>query len=734
MFGRPNSFRVYGLLGAVVALAIAILLGSMFVWAKSMDATSRKLEEDLVRNGLAARFTEIQNSVNPQTIWDEAVKNLAVDFDFKWADANVGVYFNQTDGMAFSFVLDRTDAPVYGKIGDDDPSTAGYAGVADLVAPLIAKVRAAEKARGPLTPNPGQRKFIATPIQASSPAVFEGMAYVMTATLVQPDYGTSLPAAEGAPIVLTASAIDSTFLSALRGRFLLQDMTVDLGESKAPASAYAVLPDLAGRAVVTFRWQARTPGSDLLDRMLAPMLAAVLLLAGCAAVFMRRGHKATQNLVASEARATHLAFHDTLTGLPNRALFADRLKMALAARRSTGEAVAVLCIDLDRFKDINDAYGHHVGDELIREAARRLREECREGDTVARLGGDEFAICLPGTDRPGAEILAERLVTSLSQPIALSVARVFIGGSIGITLATPGVRVAGPEMLRQADLALYRAKEAGRGRYAFFDADMDLNLRSRKSLEADLRAALVSGGSSLSMAYQPQVDAQERMIGVEALLRWDHPEKGAIPPSVFVPLAEECGLIEALSAFTLREVFSQTRRWPRMRIAVNISGILFRSANFIDLVRVTLAETGADPRRLELEVTEGVLLHDSPEIRSTFATLAELGFSLALDDFGTGYSSLSYLRRYPLNKIKIDRSFTAGLGSNAEGEAVVEAIVHLAGALGMEVVAEGVETDEQRKRLASMGCSTVQGFLYGRAMPAADIDRLGTMRQQPAAA
>ena len=306
-------------------------------------------------------------------------------------------------------------------------------------------------------------------------------------------------------------------------------------------------------------------------------------------------------------------------------------------------------------------------------------------------------------------------MAELARPLDLPFGRVFPGASVGVTLVADA-RTDGDEALRQADLAMYRAKDAGRGRFQFYEPEMDLALKSRHALERDLREALRA--ETLTMVYQPQLDGDRRVVGVEALVRWTHAERGPVSPAFFVSIAEECGLIDELGEFTLRRAFTDSLRWPRLTVAVNVSAIQIRAGDFDRLAGRLLRETGADPRRIELEITEGILLEDDEVTQETLGRLRAMGFSLALDDFGTGYSSLAYLRRYPIDKIKIDRSFITNLGAEREAEAVVGAIVKLARALNLKVIAEGVETDAQRSGLSRAGCHNIQGFLYSPPIPA----------------
>jgi len=381
----------------------------------------------------------------------------------------------------------------------------------------------------------------------------------------------------------------------------------------------------------------------------------------------------------------------------------------------------VHCLDLDRFKEVNDLLGHHAGDELIRQVADRVSELCRDSDTVARLGGDEFVILQPETSAAGASHLAERVLRLFEQPFVLSAGTVEVGVSIGCTLITdPDLDPA--EALRQSDLALYGSKEGGRNRVTFFEPDMEAALRMRRGLESDLRKALAEGG--LTMVYQPQIDARGHVGTMEALVRWDHPERGAIAPSVFVPLCEESGLILDLGEYIFRRVFEESRDWLNMRVAINVSALQLRSPMFMGVLTRLVAEFHVDPARYEIEITETALLGDDDISRNNIIMLKQEGFSIALDDFGTGYSSLNLLKKFQVDKIKIDRSFVHNLEASAEAEGLVEAIVKLSRALKLDIVAEGVETEHQRDRLAACGCNNFQGYLVSRPVPANQLDGL----------
>jgi diguanylate cyclase (GGDEF)-like protein len=422
----------------------------------------------------------------------------------------------------------------------------------------------------------------------------------------------------------------------------------------------------------------------------------------------------------AEARVAYLATHDGLTDLPNRVLFREKLEEALG-RVSAGAGFAVHCLDLDRFKDVNDTLGHPVGDALLQEVARRLRREVRDGNVVARLGGDEFAVIQCDVRGPeAASALAQRIIQVVAEPFAFDGDEVRVAASVGVALS-PGDGVEADQLMKNADLALYRAKAEGRGISRFFEAEMDARLQARRLFETELRAAL--GKGEFELVYQPVYNLRaDAVSGFEALLRWRHPTRGLISPAEFIPVAEETGMIGPLGEWVLRTACGEAAAWPDpVRVAVNLSAVQFRSRNLVGAVMSALAAARLPPGRLELEVTESVLLLDSDATRATLHKLRELGVRIAMDDFGTGYSSLSYLRSFPFDRIKIDRSFVQELSSGSESVAIVHAIAELACKLGMETTAEGVETEEQLMILRAEACTEIQGYLISAPKPAAEL-------------
>ena len=467
----------------------------------------------------------------------------------------------------------------------------------------------------------------------------------------------------------------------------------------------ARLDEAAGRLASGEHVQVRVRGTDELSRL--------------AASFNDMAGKIAER----EQRITQLAFNDVLTGLPNRTMFQQQLEHLLRAAEGDGRLFALHCLDLDQFKAVNDTLGHPAGDALLVEAGRRVQEAAR-GHFVARLGGDEFIVLQSiGQDRDSIDRLAREILRAMAQPHIVDGNEIVPSTSIGIAIA-PEDGADGETLLRNADLALYRAKEAGRGTFAFFEESLNQRAQARRQLETDLRLAIDRG--EFELHYQPLFDLeQNRICSFEALIRWNHPERGQISPIEFVPVAEDTGLIVPIGAWVVREACRQASCWPdHVRIAVNVSPVQFLRGALHETILRALADSGIAPNRLEVEITESIFLEGSESTLRLLHALRSLGVRIALDDFGTGYSSLSYLQSFPFDKLKIDRSFIHNLLTREGASAIVRAITDLAHALNIETTAEGVEETAQLMELRAHGCSSVQGFLFAEPMTAADVDQL----------
>lgn len=447
-------------------------------------------------------------------------------------------------------------------------------------------------------------------------------------------------------------------------------------------------------------------------------------------VGMGTGHDLMQIMTErKQAHLYHLAHYDALTGLPNRLLFEDRLTQALVQERRAGQLVALLFLDLDRFKVINDTFGHAVGDLLLKAVAERLSQTVRESDTVARMGGDEFTLIFSGLREPqDAGQIAQLILEAMAKPFVLEGHEVHVSASIGITLypldnhSIDGKMSAIETLLKNADTAMYKAKDQGKNNYQFFKAEMNVATLERLLLENDLRKALENG--EFILHYQPRIHCADGSVsGMEALIRWRHPTLGLVSPAAFIPLAEETGLIVPIGEWVLRTACAQTKAWldagmRPLRVAVNLSARQFKHAGLIVMIENVLRKTGLNPSCLEVELTEGLAMEDVKQTVITLNTLNAIGVSIAIDDFGTGYSSLAYLKRFPVDFLKIDQSFVRDIGASADSAAIVKTIIAMAHNLQLEVVGEGVETAEQLEFLRQHVCEEVQGYLFSRPLPA----------------
>jgi diguanylate cyclase (GGDEF)-like protein len=433
----------------------------------------------------------------------------------------------------------------------------------------------------------------------------------------------------------------------------------------------------------------------------------------------------------SEVKIEYMAHHDSLTDLANRVLLNERLEQALGRRIHREQMVAVHHLDLDQFKAVNDTFGHPAGDKLLKTVADRLRGLVSDTDTIARMGGDEFVIVqAPITDPADATALAQRIIERMSEPYDLDGHQAVIGASIGIAVG-PGDGLRPDRLLRNADLALYRAKGEGRGTFRFFEPAMDLQMQTRRIMEQDLRKALPDG--EFELYYQPVINlASNAISGFEALIRWNHPQKGLVAPAAFIPLAEEIGFIVPMGEWVIRQACATAAQWPGdLHVAVNISAVQFRNPGLMQVIVGALAASGLQPTRLEIEITETVLLQNKETTLAVLHQLRSLGIRIAMDDFGTGYSSLTYLQCFPFDKIKIDRSFVKDITENTGSLNIVRAVAALANGMGMTATAEGVETEEQLNRISAEGCTEMQGYLFSKPLPAAEIERLFLPRHEP---
>jgi diguanylate cyclase (GGDEF)-like protein len=699
---------------AAMTLGALVLLVALVVFlVDRFDDTAIAREQSMVDSGFTQQIHQLNEMVVPQVDWDKSVAKIDRKLDLDFADLDFGNQLFTFDGFTHSFFVDGDGQVTYAYIKGRHAPPESFAPFRPIVQELLVPIRTAETLRGPIRPHLQGKGPITRPIQADGFARVDGQVYVVMASLIQPDLGLVQPKGPRATVSVNAIPVDRKMLDAFAARYLLDDLKVV--SSPDPVADRTALPLHApdGSVVAALSWIPRQPGSVLLHRMAMPLIGAIALLAFVGWTIVRRSGIVVDELLASEMRARHLAYHDTLTLLPNRALLFERLRALLTAPSAQHPLLGMMCIDLDRFKEVNDTLGHQAGDELLKVIADRLRMLARvePGAFTARLGGDEFVLVAQARDHDAVARLARRCLAVLLTPVDSEFGRLDVGCSIGVTVIDDTVRE--PSLaLRQADLALYRAKARGRGCITFYEQEMEAAFQTRRVLETKLRTALDLG--AFHLVYQPQVDVAGAICAYEALLRWDDPELGAISPATFIPLAEECGLILGIGEFVLRRVFAQTRDWRDVRVAINVSAVQMRTPGFAARLIQIAAAAGIDPALYDIELTETALLADSPTSSENFSALKRLGFAIVLDDFGTGYSSLRLLHRFRVDKIKIDRSFVADLGQSAEAETLVCAIVKLARSFHLGVIAEGVETEAQRELLIAAGCHEFQGYLTGR--------------------
>ena len=705
-------------IGVIVAVAIVCIVVAVLSSAQRADEVAIEHENQLLSGALANYGTRVLREIDSVASSQSATQNIRRKFDPLWADERAGVWLAAYFKHDYILVFDGQDNPVYSLIGQHAADTAWFARARPELIELLGFMRG----RAPVMSGAisiGQSGTAETGARNHAVALRSilGQPAAIAAVAVGADDGLADTAA---PIMLSVKFINADVLASIATQLGLANLRAVDDDAVPPGDFVYKLTAPNGERIAQFAWTPKQPGADIVQSVvpfIAVALAGFALLAAFVLRYMRRTAVA---IAAGETRLRHLAMHDPLCGLPNRIFFGERLEAVIDEVHSSKSPAAVLYIDLDHFKDVNDTLGHPVGDELIRNVTLRLSNTLRGGDLVARLGGDEFAVISAiGNDTTKTMVLAQRIITAICAPYNIGGQNIVIGASIGIALIDRDCGGAA-DIMRYADMALYRAKNEGRNRACVYDAAMDADLSKRKRLEGDLRQAIKEG--QLRLMYQPIVNKSgDTMTGVEALCRWTHPTRGEISPVEFIAIAEHSGLIVELGAWVLRQALIDGKAWPSLTVAVNVSPLQFRRADFAELVERTLHETGFDPVRLELELTETVLLGNIDTAEAGMLRLKALGVRLALDDFGTGYSSLAYLRRFPFDKLKIDRSFVMSIEKAADAAAIVHAVVSLGRGLGMKVTAEGVETADQHLFLRAAGVHFMQGYRFGKPTTLDDI-------------
>ena len=746
--------------GAVILLITAVLCGgALIVAGRGTDTMSLMAQQGEVWRATTRVMDELSVAQESVGLCERCIGEAeATAPNRAWLDRNVASPMFDLYQVHETYIVDGESRPVYASVQRRPASPSAYERIAPSVDRFVKLARGEIKrpsARSNLNerlpgsppeplvfpPVPGfsDAPMTVFPTVRTTPSVVHatdlvriGDRVAFVSAMQMARFGDGRPrTAAPAPVLISLRYLDDQFLlEAARQNYLID---ARLADSAAPGEGETSAPlmNSDGVPLTNVLWKPLLGGAMVINGLLGPaagVFGVITLLVLLMALRMRRLmrsddehlielEQAHLELTAKEAQAHHLAYHDMLTGLPNRSLFNDNAEQAMIRARH-GEPAAILLLDLDRFKNVNDRFGHLAGDALIQEVGRRLIRVVDRPAAVARLGGDEFAILLQKDElAEGIESTLDRILDDLHKPYNILGNQAHVGVSIGVALA-PNYGTDRTDLMRKADIALYRAKDDGRDCYRFFTESMDETVQFRAMLEADLRIALDTG-RGLSVHYQPLIDtAGGKVSGLEALLRWNHPTRGWIAPNLFIPVAEETGLISALGDWVMGEACNVAREWPKLTIAINLSPVQFCDAGFTERMCRIVRDAGVSPHQIELEVTEGVVLDQNETVRGALRRLREAGFRIALDDFGTGYSSLSYLRDFDVDRIKIDKSFIHSLGQNVDAGAIVTAVVTLGHAMGLQVTAEGVETSDQEEFLRSAGCNVLQGFLFSRAVPA----------------
>ena len=711
---------------AIVVLMAGLLAGFAWVAARKADQLSSVRQQKLIATVLDQNFRAIAHDQEAATVWDDSVDEMrARRIDLDWVDNNLGIWFHTYYGHDEIWIIDPADRLVYamraGKRGDmaDNPALPLM-----LARPLIAQLRAHMRGGVPVR----RASSVLTP-GAIDLGLVHGHPAIISAKPIVSDTGERPQPPGQEYIHVSVRYLDGSFIADLARRY---DLAKGHFAAIAPAGDHfsrVALRTHSGRLLGYFLWIPYRPGSAMLQQLAPALAGSLLVVLAIVAWLLRRISFGTLQLSAAKSHAEHLADHDPLTSLANRALFDRRLGGELARIEASGCSLALLYVDLDHFKNVNDHLGHPTGDQLIC-ALSRILSDLAPDDVVARLGGDEFAIIHVGEgSRESAVRLAQGIHRALARPIDLGDGEMLIGASIGIAMA-PEDAADPVDLVRAADIALYEAKRGGRRRHAFYTAAMGERIRDRNEIEAELRMAMRTG-EGLDIVYQPCFAARTgALIGAEALIRWQHSRRGAMLPARFIPIAEECGLIETLNEWVLEQACETAARWPSGVIAVNLSAVQLRNPSLAERVFAILRRTRLSPDRLELEITETSFLDSSELCRRNLGWMRDVGVRIALDDFGTGYSSFRHLAGFEVDRVKIDRSFVETIVPGCAGSPVIQAIVDLARVSGIATTAEGVETEQQRLYLSSIGCDVLQGFLLARPMDAADIAALFMHTQQ----
>ena len=710
------QFSASVLLPVVLALGItaAAVLGFVFWSTANIDERAAVRQSEMLQQVIQTRRSQLIRELSSIASKDDAVVNTKLMFNFNWVDNNLGRWMYNFFGHQRTMVFGADNQPLYVMHDGMALDAANYDRFTGPILALVEQVRA-------LPPGLNDADQGSAPSALSDFAVIEGMPAMIAVTTIVSNTGAIVQQPGTEPLLASAMFLDDIAAARMSRDYMFENARFSLTRTENANRAIFPIFNGAGRFVAFFEWDRERPGLTMLRHTGPALLGGFIIAAILVFLLLRQLRQSSAAVEAGRRNAEHQAAHDRLTGLPNRASLDAALARALTNRSAPNSYLALLMLDLDRFKQVNDTLGHQAGDELICAVGRRIRTIVGPDVMIVRLGGDEFVVMIEAQEYDVDPMaVAGRIIDSIGKPFDLQQFKAHVGASIGIVSAVGGL--ADPrELMRKADIALYEAKSGGRNRAVVYEEHMNELVQLQHTIEGELREAL-QRDDQLSVVFQPLVDQQTRRItGAEALARWHHPKYGQISPARFIPVAEATGLIEALGEFVLRRACELGATAPTRTIAVNISPTQLRNPRFAHQVFEILRQTGMRPADLELEITESILLDDEHVSGENLQTFRAAGIHIALDDFGTGYSSLSYLKRYPVDRLKIDRSFVMQLAEGHVSVAITQAIVTLAHAMDLQVTAEGVETEAQAVILGQMGCNTLQGFLFSGGVPADQI-------------
>jgi diguanylate cyclase (GGDEF)-like protein len=718
---RTTSFAILPTVALAVA-TVGLLIASMIIGAHEVDRISLDRQRATIEQAIDQHGLSLARELRVQSVWNEGYERVRAK-DTTWLHKFYGAYLSQLLGYDRIYVLSGSDEPIYGFVAGDPNTKHSFREIAPGLEDLV------RAARNPNAKVPEDNALntdidlgdglVAHHRAVADVRLIEGTPATVVVSTIVPDHTPHTKIDANPDLLVAVEDLDKSYTKRLGSSFSFRNLHWINGKVPEGFDTESV-KTFNDKPVGTLAWNANRPGMEFIRRAAPGLLLALLPIAALTYLLISWGQRQAKRLVESEHEATQAARTDVLTALPNRMALRELFGQLLAKAKQSHSPLTVLSIDIDHFKSINDAFGHAVGDAVLIAAARRLNGMAPSDGVVARPDGDGFVLLAPGLNSSAGRELASDVVAALAQPFDLDGGtRVFIAASVGYAIG-PRDGDTGDELLRRAELAVDKAKEDGDPSAVGFTPELDAEVTYRLMLESALRTAVADG--SIKVVYQPLMDPSgKHVLGVEALARWSEPDLGNISPEIFIPLAEETGLIQNIGELVLRRAVEDAKSWSGVTVAVNVSASQIHHGDIVQVVRDALEASHLAPERLEIEITESVLLTDEKRANEQMRNLQGLGARVVLDDFGTGYSSLQYLRRFGFDKLKIDRSFIDGAGDPGSDSVVLASIIRLGHDLALTITAEGVETDPQRRWLQAAGCHQLQGYLFSAPLSAADM-------------